>query len=392
VTDGQLLLLILWLVYVTDCFVWLDKHSVMMITWWGRKWKALTASPHFGSSSGGAVILNPISPFGSFCLTRLLPVSISPERIFAYNSQTVADGGRPQQTAQAFSFSEISGVSTRETELLINGQAFCDLRDHEAAQNLARLIEQLRQAPTERRQVLIREFWAHRLDLNIVREKIEQGMNGIVGLRFSCAVLFCILYAVIPFSAFHYGVTRLIVPGAIGMVLLAIPITFEYYSIHRRRYPLLKSDRMTHAIKMMLCPPVAIRAPDLLMAKAVSSLDSLALASVLLRGSMRKRFITRYIRDMQHPLAPEHDAEALTATCMWQNNAIIEAASKHIPDVELILKELSIGPVRDSEASKTYCPRCFVQLTVTEGTCPDCFGVPLKPFRDSVQTVTESEQ
>ena len=128
------------------------------------------------------------------------------------------------------------------------------------------------------------------------------------------------------------------------------------------------------------------------MAKAVSSLDSLALASVLLRGSMRKRFITRYIRDMQHPLAPEHDAEALTATCMWQNNAIIEAASKHIPDVELILKELSIGPVRDSEASKTYCPRCFVQLTVTEGTCPDCFGVPLKPFRDSVQTVTESEQ
>ena len=390
-TDGQILLLILWLVYVTDCFVWLDKHSVMMMAWWNHRWKALTASPHLGSSSGGAVILNPFPPFGRFCLSRLLPVSVSPEHVVAYNAQTVARGGRPQQTGQTVSFSEISSVSTRETKLLVNDEVFCDLRDQETADSLARLIEQLRQAPSEKRQDLIKAFWEHRLDLNIAREKIEQGMNGIVGLRFSCAVLFCVLYAVIPLSTLHYGVTRFIIPGAVGMVMLAIPIIFEYVSVHRQRYPMLKSDRMTHAFKMLLCPPVAIRAPDLLMAKAVSNLDSLALASVLLNGNMRKDFVTRYVRDLKYPLALEQDVEVLTATCMWQNSAIVEAAGKCIPDVEPILKEVSIGPARDSAASKTYCPRCFVQLTVSEGTCPDCVGVPLRPFENIVQTVTESE-
>lgn len=391
-TDGQLLLLILWLVYATDCFVWLDKHSLMMSTWWGRTWKALTASPYLGSSAGGAVILNPFPPFGKFCLTRLLPLSVSPDNVAAYNAQTVAEGGRPPQSGRVFTYDEINSVSTRETEMLINEEVFCDLRHHEAAQCLTRLIEQLRQAPMEKRQVLIKAFWAHRLNASTARQKIEESMNDIVGLRIACAVLFCVVYAVIPLSTLHYGVNRFIIPGAIGMVLLAVPITFEYFCIHRRRYPLLKSDRVSHAVKMMLCPPVAIRATDLLMAKAASSLDVLALAPVLLHGAALKAFIIQYVRDLRHPLALEQDSDALMSTCMWQNNAILEVARTLIPDVDAALAEMSAGPARDSEASKTYCPRCFVQLTVSEGTCPDCAGVPLHPFGDNAQNVAERER
>lgn len=391
-TDGQLLFLILWLVYFTDCFAWLDKYSVMFITRWGSKWKPLSASPNFGTSTGGAVILNPLPPFGKFALSRLLPLSVSPDYVIAYNSQTVSDGGRPQQTAKVYSFSEITSVSTRETELFINKESFCDLRDHETACRIASFLEQLRQAPTEKRQDLIKAFWKHRLNLNITREKIEESMGEIVHLRILCAVLFCILYAVVPFSALRYGVTSFIIPGAIGMVLFAIPITVEYFSIHRRRYPLLKSERMTQAIKMMLCPPVVIRAPDLLMAKALYSLDSLALASVLLHGSIRKQFIDQYIRDLRHPLAVNKDVEVLTRTCTYQNDAIIEVASKQIPDIKNVLKEISLGPVRDSGTSKTYCPRCFIQLTISEGNCPDCVGVPLNQFEDYEQSVNEHKQ
>ena len=338
------------------------------------------------------MILNPFPPFGKFCLTRLLPLSVSPDNVAAYNAQTVAEGGRPPQSGRVFTYDEINSVSTRETEILINEEVFCDLRDHEIAQCLTRLIEQLRHAAIEKRQNLIKAFWAHRLDARTAREKIEQSMNDIVGLRISCAVLFCIVYAVIPLSTLHYGVTRFIIPGAIGMVLLAVPITFEYFSIHRRRYPLMKSDRISHAVKMMLCPPVAIRAPDLIMAKAASSLDVLALAPVLLHGPELKAFIIQYVRDLRHPLALEQDSAVLRTTCMWQNNVIIEVARTLIPDVDAVLDEMSVGPVRDSEASKTYCPRCFVQLSVSEGTCPDCAGVPLHPFGDNVQNVSECER
>src|SRR5262245_6201653 len=113
-SDGQTLFLILWLLYLSDCWIWLGKRSVLFSSPWRRSWRVAFASQYFGTSEGGLALLNPLPPLGFVFLSSWSPISISPEGVCAYNLQTTRDLGRPTQTDQTVLHEDIMEATAHE--------------------------------------------------------------------------------------------------------------------------------------------------------------------------------------------------------------------------------------------------------------------------------------
>jgi hypothetical protein len=375
-----MLLLVLWAVYIADCFLWQNKHSMAFVSWWGRTWKIQTASTTVGSASGGILFLNPFPPLGWFCLNQLVPISISPEAIASFNSQTIADAGRPNQKGEIVALSDVQKVSTHELELWINGRPFCKCRTKSNVADLAKLIEDIRTKSQEDRIPSIEAFWVQQMDL-VSAENEQAAIRGQTAtLRSLCNVQFLYLYLVAPCAAYVYGISNLIIPAAICMFILAIGIAVEYFLVHTVIYPPAKTERLFGAIKMVFSPPISVRAADLVMQGSHQKQNCLTMACLLLPASSGEAFIARFIRDLRYPINISPMNEATASVCKWQNAAIERLAEKHLPFVAQCITKLNKQPVQMSADCRSFCPRCLSQFSVESVNCPDCPGIPLVSF------------
>jgi hypothetical protein len=383
-----MLLVVLCVVYIADCFLWQNKHSIVFISWWGQTWKIQTAST-IGSASGGLVFLNPFPPLGWFCLNQLMPVSISPEAITSFNSQTIAYGGRPNQKGEIIALSDVQKVSTHQLELWINGRTFCKCGTKNDVENLAQLIEDIRVKKTEDRITQIETFWAQQMNFVSADKEQRAIRTRTSSLRFLCNVQFFYLYLVLPCASYIYGVSNLIIPSAISMLILAIAIAMEYFLAHKEIYPKAKADRVSGAIKMILCPPVSVRAVDLVMHGSHQKHSCLTMTCLLLPVASGEVFVTRFIRDLRFPINVSSMNEATANVCKWQNAAIERLAEIHLPFVAQCIVKLNKLPVQISADRLSFCPRCLSQFSVENVDCPDCPSISLVSFQLQSQSKSD---
>src|ERR1051325_3325397 len=124
-TEGQTLLLILILVYLSDCLIWVKRESVAFVSVWGGRWRLTVPASWLGNSNGAVIFLNPVPPAGRIFLSHLLPISISPSGICAYNLQTLPSETRsPTQTGQFLPFNKIKTAGLEGVYLLGNDEKF----------------------------------------------------------------------------------------------------------------------------------------------------------------------------------------------------------------------------------------------------------------------------
>lgn len=382
-TDGQLLLLILWLVYITDCFVWYNRHSVVFVTWWGQKWRALTASPRFGLASGGISFLNPFPPFGRIFIAQALPLSMSPYHVVAFNSQSFGSTERPLQREMVLAIDDISAVEVKDNDLFLNGSPFCKFRNLLLARHLADFIKLLHTSSPSHRATLIDDFWRNRFDTPTASVEYDLFKATASGLQWLCNILFAFLYLLIPVIALYSGIVLMIIPAGIIMFVMAIPLTYEYFVAHRLMFPDLRSDRIVHSLKMALCPPVGIRSIDLLTEQALYKFDILSIAHLFLDKAACDNFCTSYVRDLRYPITIASANPLVGQTCQWQNETILRLASLVLPSVSPAIHRSTVPPPRQSPDCLSFCPRCLIQLASNDGDCPECSGVALVTFNSS---------
>src|ERR1044071_3689608 len=143
-TDGQTLLLILIMVYLSDCLIWVKRESVAFVSTWGGRWRLTVPPSWLRNSNGGILFLNPLPPAGRVFLSHLSPISISPSGICAYNLQTLPSEARsPSQTGQFLPFSKVSSSKTDGVYLLVNGERFAKCVTARQARTLAKLITEM---------------------------------------------------------------------------------------------------------------------------------------------------------------------------------------------------------------------------------------------------------
>jgi len=102
--EGETLLLVLILLYLSECLIWVKRESVAFVSA-PRRWHLTKPSSWLGNARGGILFLNPLPPSGRVFLSHLSPVSISPSGVCALNVQTLPSEARsPDQTGDFLPF------------------------------------------------------------------------------------------------------------------------------------------------------------------------------------------------------------------------------------------------------------------------------------------------
>ena len=330
-SDGERLLLFLALIYLGDCLLWVDRRTVLFASGLGRRWRSVVADYLWGNSSGRLFLLNPLPPLGFLFVPRLMPVSLSPTSIVAYNAQTVGNSGRPPQSGRTAAIAPGAAFSCEGPELMVDGRPFCDMGDAGTARRLADLLNRIKGCDAAGRERAILGFWRERLGLRGTKERIRAALEACRQERLACSLAFFLFFAVVPLLALRFGVGVAVLAGAAAMLFSAAIVCSVYLSCQRRHFPEARDGLWGDLAKMMLCPPTALRACDLIMQRLSSRLDALPLAALLLRGADRESFLKVYLADLESPELPDDLPDAVRETCLWQNRAIVKAGVSAIP-------------------------------------------------------------
>lgn len=381
-TEGQTLFLILSLLYLSECVVWMGKRAVLFSAWWGSGYRIFFASERFGNNRGGLALLNPFSLLGSNFLGHWIPLSISPKGVCAFTLQTIGDTGRPFQTGKVLRFEEISDSKADGKYLWLNESRFVKCGDAEQSASLAKWIQQLSSKSAENREASIRRTWSAQFSKEDALKCHDRVISLAAGIRWNCFIFFVLLYGVAPIMASTYGLIGSIIPVAIVMLTCALFISVSYFYAHKVLYPSLSNDRLVNFVKMILCPPAAIRAADFLTLHAMSRFHPVLLANIIF-GSHNEVFTRAVIKDMQYPIRHDLTDPVAVSIVSWHASCEIDACKNFLEaENSAAFRDFLTLPNREGDSS-AYCPRCSCQFKNRLDECPDCPGVKLLLFSDS---------
>lgn len=376
VGEGQTLLLILVLLYLSECLIWVKRESVVFVSAWGRRWRLARPSPWLGNARGGILFLNPLPSAGRVFLSHLSPVSISPSGVCAFNLQTLPSEARsPNQTGEFLALGKIKEAGIDGAYLTINNQRFAKCATAKQARSLAKLITAMAKTSGAKREGMARNWIAKQFATTEARSLLKQSQALIEPIQSLSLILFLFLFVFTPSLGAIYGLMSLIVPVAVVMFALAIEIAILFHRVHKKLYPAESSERLESLVKMILCPPVAIRAADILTKNLLADFSPIVLARVL-PGSGEQQFVRSVVLDLKHPLSHELSDASAVETITWTAN---EQLNICLEQVKLKPEELR-APNQREEHSISYCPRCQCQFVVAAVECPDCPGVKLVAF------------
>lgn len=392
-SDELFLFLILCLIYVTDCLLWVSKYSVAFVTWINRQWKDKVTSRIFRTSKGGLLLLNPFPPLGKVFCCHLLPISISPVGICSLNNQILTHREFPEFNfdVSCFNFKEISNVTTDGRKLIVNAAQFCRFWDAQQAERVCALLKTLITTPETSRETIIKQFWNEQFNLEAAKKRYEDALHQMTSLRFLCNILFVYLFIIAPVVVLYRRMTSILIAIAFVMFVIAFQITIEFYILHKRTYPDLKEDRISSLIKMILCPPVSIRACDLITEHLLGNYNSLVVANLLLSDDQFKNFAISTLRNLKYPPFNDFMEERVCEISNWQNHTLLKIATGYLHNASYSSEKLLYPPIPNDPSVRAYCPRCLCQFTQKEGNCPDCLGVKILPFNYTEPFVGENE-
>lgn len=381
-TDEILLFLVLALIYVTDSGLFIPLHSIAFMTWIGSRWRLTFPSQLFRGMNTGLIVPNLIPPLGQIFCCHLLPLSISPRGICSYNYQTHTDSTPPENVVSVL-FEDITAVRATSENVLINETAFSKFRDREIAAKVVNLITNLRESSPEVRGALIEAFYEEDYGLETARDRLNTHRNDLLNIKLTCNTLFLWLFVFAPLLVLYFQRTMLLIPLGLGMIAAAIIIALEYYHVHRKLYLTSKEERVTTLIKMILCPPVAIRACDLLTMNLLGNYNPIVVGNLLFSEDKFKVFVASILRNLEFNPARGMLNTVAQTICDWQNQILLGKINQYLSDMGLARDDLLSPPKPIDTDVRAYCPRCLAQYTHEAGECPDCLGVTLIPFEAS---------
>lgn len=388
ISEGQTLLLVLVLLYLSECVIWVKRQSVAFMAGLGGTGRIAFPHPWLGNANGGLLFLNPLPPAGKVFLSHLTPISISPTGICAFNLQTLSSGARSAiQTGRFLSFSKIKQAGIDGAYLLVNKERFAKCATAGQARKLSTLIESMAKASPANREVFARSWIVKQFDVNEAATRLREGKRSINLIQGVGWAFFVFLFVLAPILVTLAGLLQVLLLLAILMLIAAIRIATLFFSVHKKLYPEEKSERLEGTVKMILCPPASMRAADILTRNMLAEFSPIVLAD-LLTGNRGRQFVRAFVLDLQYPLKHEVLDETARATINWAAAEQLKSCLAYVNSGRFRDAETLLAPVQREGNSLSYCPRCGCQFVVHSVDCPDCPGVELVAFSDRIEVET----
>ena len=380
--DLESLWLVVAVIYLTECAVWVRRSSVAALQGWAGRWRLRHPGVVLGNANGALVFANPLPPLGTVLLGHPFPVSLSPQAMLSFTAICLDAGGRPPQFARWLRYADAKTIGTEGHRVLVNGSVFVKASSPTAARGLAGLLRELKGLPETDRAAAIRRALAATLDTGPARKRWEEFQARSPRLRWLGNILFVYLFVIAPGLIWFLGFRLAGLWVVAGLLAQTFTIGWHFWRAHGALYPGGSEERFAPFLTMLLAPPTAIRAHDLLARRLVENFHPLALAEAFCPGTPFKRLARRVLLDLRFPMLPSSPSEeaSIVQTEEWFRGVLLEECEKAIGRAGLKTSELTQPPARSEAKSRSYCPRCDGQFAVEAGICGECGGRKLAAF------------
>lgn len=380
--DLESLLVVLAVIYVTECAGWVPRGAVAFRRSWSRQWQLKHPLGILANQRGAIVLANPLPPLGPLIVCGQFPLSLSDQGICSFTAANLNPGWPAPQLARFIPFADITSVAIRQKTILINGQSFLRVSSLAAAHRWARFVQQLRAVPAAKREPLIRQAVADAFDGKSIRKKLADFHERTRVLRILSLVLFGFLFGIAPLLARFYGLRHVGFFLLAGLLAQTIPIAILFRRQHKALFPRASDERVTRFLTMLLAPPTAIRASDLLGRNLLEEFHPVAVARILCFPERFRKIASGTLRDLRHPFfqSPSIDHAEAIATEAWFRRETTAVLEDTVRQAGLDPAALVRPPASTDPSHRSYCPRCGAQFVLPQGTCADCGGLPLLPW------------
>jgi hypothetical protein len=360
------LYIILIAIYLFDCCLWSGRRSIAFKSSFGRTWILSEGMNPIDSDHLKTFFCNPIPPLGTIFLAENLPVTLSRWGI------GVAEEQIGLTECDFLPFSELKTVSFLDKYLVLNDFQFCECISSERARQLVTFLEYLRSLPCEKRERAIVDELHSITNIAEIKSRLNEFRINSVGLRYSCNVLFCFIFLIVPIGFLIDLRAYVWLVLIASLIVLESLILAQFWKAHALLFPHAWKDKWTSLISMALSPPGAIRAVDAISADLLVRFQPLAISSVVSTELDFRRYASETLRTLCFPLEHRfrgqvfnHDSE--------HRKCLRECIERLLASTGLNLSTL-MGeiPFRDSIAVESYCPRCWTQYVAGITVCVEC--------------------
>lgn len=417
--ETESLWVILGVIYLAECLVWIRRDHLAFGAWWPGRFHLWYSDAVLANEHGGFGLANPLPPLGTVFVAAPWPFTLSPQAVYGWSAACLQPGGRPPQSGRFIPFDQVKTVRVETRRVLVNDLPLVKARSPQAARRLARLLEKLRTTPEPARADAIRQALRATFDSGALRARLEAFGRWDKRLRLPANVLFFYLFVLAPWLCWTFSFRRVAWGLAAGLFLQTISLAFLFRRAHRDLYPQADDERFSPFCTMLLAAPSAIRAGEVLALPLLESFHPLAVATEL--GAQRDPsalerafrwfhplavprelappalthlLAGRTLRDLRYPLLPDgpiRDPAAL-ACQEWFRSTFGEVVEEFVRRNGFDPEELLRAPRPREPVNRTYCPRCYAQFMLEQGTCPDCGGRELAPLATGLGIASDPEK
>jgi hypothetical protein len=273
-------------------------------------------------------------------------------------------------------------------KVFTNGALFCQAPSATSARRLAEWLHKLKLIPEAERFGVIRKVAADSLDPEMVRARWQEYLDQSKRLHVLSIVLFVYLFLVAPALLWSFGFRVAGAGVAAGLLLQTFTIGWRFRRAHQHLYPNGAEDRFVPFVTMLLAPPTAIRARDLLARHLMDDFHPLAVVRNFCPPAEFKSLARHALRDLHFPMLPlsaTSEAEAIQ-TEEWFRYVVRDETEKALARAGLNPTELLAPPAVSEEVHRAYCPRCHMQFVAIDVVCSDCGGRPVVEFKPIPKT------
>lgn len=386
-SEGITLFFILLIFYLVECIFWLHRNSAAFVSFTGKHWYLIFFNKYFGNDRGGIFPANPLPPLGKVYICSLLPVSFSKTHVCSQISQTLTNDFKTDKNVKFMKYDEIKSVSTIDKEIFINGDMFVKFGTSIQSIFIKDILLKLVSLNDEQRENEIKRIVQETFDVEKAKTIIETYNDKSYKLRVCCNLLFVYIFLIVPVLVYFYGTIQLFVILLVFMYLLSISISIVFYFIHKTFYSAQRSERIIDMIKMIIFPPTALRANDLLSLNILINYHPLTVAQILFDKFNFDKFSKKVVIDLKNPIINNFENEQVTLTNKWHRDNLENIVTAFLQNNGVDTKNLLIAPSPENISCKSYCPRCNAQYTMQKGICSECRMtlIPLKANKANVK-------
>ncbi|HMS15215.1 MAG TPA: hypothetical protein PKA37_00135 [Planctomycetota bacterium] len=371
-TDAQSICLVLGFLYIVECCAWIRKDAVIFRSHVGLRAAVMRSSGLLGSAWGSVVLRTPWPPLGFAYRAAQFPFSADEERVVFWVPEVMSAEGRSEQSATTFEWAALGAVEVRDRSVWIRGEEVLKTYAPQAAEIYQELLANLRDTEPSARLKRLGEGLDRALDLSAILSRHADAKIWDFPLRILTNLFTIHLLIVIPIALLTQGILaswHWLLPIA---ALLMVATVIVFLLAHRRLHPRDPGSRVQHAFLMLIFPPAACRAHDVLALDLFAGFHPVAIGAALLNKEDQVGWFSERLRDLSYPLFP-------TAPDGPEGKAVESFRILHRERVRHFVERLGFSSAileesapPNPDGAKSYCPRChagFIELPWECATC-----------------------